>query len=320
LTLAFAAAVALAAFLGGFLGSLLGLGGGILIVPAFTLVLDMPVHVAVGTSLVAVVATSSMASSVNLASRLTNARLALVLATVTAAGALVGGLVGSSMASTWIMAVFGLLLAAVGVLMLAGREAVSRGHARAASTSGAADAACTAAGGHTAVRVSDADPDPGAGPSGEGTPVDTSRWCLEAGYYDPAAGAVVSYRPRSVGPGLGFGFLAGVLSGMLGVGGGVVQVPVMNLLLGLPMKAATSTSSHIISLTAMAGAVVYLLRGFIDPLVAAVAVLAVFLGARTGARLAHVMPGGLLRKIFSVVLFYAALRMLARAFNLPLPV
>jgi len=296
LTLGYAASVAVAAFLGGVVGAMLGLGGGILIVPAFTLVLGMPIHVAVATSLVAVVATSSVASTLNLRLRFSNARLALVLATVTAAGSLVGGLLGTSMTTVWITGAFGILLAVVGVLMLVKREAdVVPGRA------------------------------PGAG-AGDGTAAargDAQRggfgWALDGSYFDPASDSQVSYRPRSIGKGLVFSFLAGNLSGMLGIGGGVVQVPVMNLLLGLPMKAATSTSSHIISLTAMAGAVVYLIRGFVNPLVAAVAVIGVFLGARTGARLAQVLPGAFLRKVFSVVLFYGALRMLARAFDLPLP-
>jgi hypothetical protein len=126
----------------------------------------------------------------------------------------------------------------------------------------------------------------------------------------------VTYQPRSVPTGLALSFLAGGASGLLGIGGGVVQVPVMNLLLGVPMKAAAATSSHIISLTAVAGAVVYLVRGYVDPFVAAVTIIGVFLGARGGTRLARILPGRSIKRVFSLVLFYMALHMLARALDL----
>jgi len=279
--------LSLAAVAGGVLGSFLGLGGGIIIVPVYTLGLGLPVHLAVGTSLVAVIANASSAATVYLRSRLTNLRLALVLAAVTAVGALVGGLVGTSLAGTWLLAAFGFTLIAVGILMLVRPDSSRAG-----------------------------EPRPEQGLAAD---VAERAWDLTGHYFDRASGAPVTYRPRRVGTGVGFSFLAGILSGMLGIGGGVVQVPVMNLLLGMPIKAATATSSHIISLTAMAAAVVYLGRGYVEPVITAVTVLGVFVGARTGARLAQVLPGTVIKRAFSVVLFYMALRMLAEAFGLTLP-
>ncbi len=280
MSIVFLIELAVAALGGGILGSLLGLGGGIIIVPVYTLALGLPVHIAVGTSLVAVVANAASAATVYLGSRLTNLRLALVLGTTTAAGSLVGGLIGTSLAGPWLTGSFGVMLVAAAILMLVRPES----------------------------------PGKGAGASGEEPPGDVA---LEGSYRDPATGGEVSYRPRGVRTGLAFSFLAGNLSGLLGIGGGIVQVPVMSLLLGVPMKASTATSSHIISLTAMAGAMVYLARGFVDPVVTAVTILGVYLGARAGARLAAVLPGRTIKQVFSVVLVYMAARMLARAFNLP---
>ncbi len=284
MSLAFITWLATSALFGGIIGSLLGLGGGIIIVPVYTIVLGLPVHVAVGTSLVAVVANAASAAAVYLESRLTNLRLALVLATITAAGSLLGGLVGTSLSRSWLLGVFGGVLVVVGVLMLVRPEG-GRGPVRASSV--------------------------------ESAPASAGATELEGRYFDPSSKAEVTYRPRGVRSGYVFSFLAGNLSGLLGVGGGIVQVPVMNLLLGMPIKAATATSSHIISLTAMAGAVVYLARGYVDPVVTAVTIIGVYLGARTGARLNRVLPGKLIKRVFSVILFYMAVRMLAQAFNLP---
>lgn len=290
MTFTYALSLAAVAAAGGLVGSLLGLGGGIIIVPLYSLVFGMPVHVAVGTSLVAVVATASSASTAYLGSRVANVRLALVLAVVAAAGALGGGLVGTSLRSVFITGAFGLVLLVVGVLMLVRPEA-GAGEGRSpqpAPGCGAGGAAGTRAGGLS----------------------------LAGTYFDPASGARVTYQPRSVPTGLALSFLAGGASGLLGIGGGVVQVPVMNLLLGVPMKAAAATSSHIISLTAVAGAVVYLVRGYVDPFVAAVTIIGVFLGARGGTRLARILPGRSIKRVFSLVLFYMALHMLARALDL----
>ncbi len=270
--------VAVAALVGGIVGALLGLGGGIIIVPIYTLALGLPPQIAVGTSLVAVVANASSAATIYLKSRLTNLRLALILATVTAAGSLGGGLIGTSVTGPFILAVFGFVLVAAGILMLARPERGAR--TRAPEEAG----------------------NVGSDP-------------LEGRYFDPASRTEVVYRPKAVRSGLFLSLLAGLASGFLGIGGGIIQVPVMNLMFGMPMKAATATSSHIISLTAVAGAVVYLARGFIDPGVTAVTILGVFVGARMGARLAQVLPGALIKRVFAVVLFYMALRMLAAAFG-----
>jgi uncharacterized membrane protein YfcA len=270
--------VAGAALVGGTIGALLGLGGGIIIVPIYTLVLGLPPQIAVGTSLVAVVANASSAATIYLKARLTNLRVALILATVTATGSLGGGLIGTSVTGPFILAVFGFVLVGAGILMLARPESGTRTRAPEEAGSG------------------------GSNP-------------LEGRYFDSASRTEIVYRPKAVRSGLLLSLVAGLASGLLGIGGGIVQVPVMNLMLGMPMKAAIATSSHIISLTAVAGAVVYLARGFVDPVVTAVTILGVFAGARMGARLAQVLPGALIKRVFAVVLFYMALRMLATVFG-----
>jgi uncharacterized membrane protein YfcA len=121
------------------------------------------------------------------------------------------------------------------------------------------------------------------------------------------------YRVRSLGVGSLASVGAGVVAALLGVGGGLVKVPVMHLIMGVPLRVATATSNLMIGVTASAGAIIYLLRGEIDPLVAGPTALGVFTGATLGSRSAHRVDVRLLRTLFVVVLLYTAVQMAGRA-------
>jgi hypothetical protein len=116
-----------------------------------------------------------------------------------------------------------------------------------------------------------------------------------------------------VGAGAAGSLGAGVLSALLGVGGGIVKVPLMNLVMGVPLKAATATSNLMIGVTAAASAVVYLVRGGIDPYVAGPTAVGVFAGALVGSRLAARIDVRLLRLLFVGVLALTAVQMAWRA-------
>jgi uncharacterized membrane protein YfcA len=122
-----------------------------------------------------------------------------------------------------------------------------------------------------------------------------------------------AYRGRRVGPGIGLSFVAGNVSGLLGVGGGVVVVPLMNLVLGAPLSVAAATSNFMIGMTAAAGAYAYLFRGDVDPSLAAPMVIGVVIGASLQARVAHRIPTTALRVAFIAVLAYVTYEMALRA-------
>ena len=124
------------------------------------------------------------------------------------------------------------------------------------------------------------------------------------------------YRIRRLGIGSLASIGAGVLSALLGVGGGLVKVPVMHLLMGVPLRVATATSNLMIGVTASASAVIYLLRGEVNPYVAGPICVGVFLGASAGSRVAHRIDLRLLRLLFVVVLVYTAFQMIRRALGL----
>ena len=105
---------------------------------------------------------------------------------------------------------------------------------------------------------------------------------------------------------------AGVVSAMLGVGGGIVKVPLMNLAMGVPLRVSTATSNLMVGITAAASAVIYLIHGEVDPYVAGPTVIGVFLGASLGSRVAPRIDIRILRSLFVVVLLVSAVQMILR--------
>jgi uncharacterized membrane protein YfcA len=131
---------------------------------------------------------------------------------------------------------------------------------------------------------------------------------------DPEDGSSgTDYRIRHLGPGMLGSVGAGVVSALLGIGGGLVKVPVMHLVMGVPLRVATATSNLMIGITASASAIIYLFRGGIDPYVAGPVAVGVFLGASVGARAAHRIDLRILRILFVVVLAYTAYEMARKA-------
>lgn len=257
----------------GVMGALLGLGGGILIVPALSLFLGVPIHQAIAASLVAVVATSTVAAVGYVRDELSNMRLGLLLEVATTVGAILGGVTASHLSREALSAVFATALLLMAAYLLRG------------------------------------------GAAGEGETVSNGEAGLFGGaYFDPRLGREVRYRVRRLPVGLGASFVAGNLSGMLGIGGGPVTVPVMALAMGVPLKAAAATSNFMIGVTACASAALYYQRGLVDPAVAVPVCLGVSAGAFAGARLAprlrtHALARGLafVLAVLGAQMFLAAL-------------
>ncbi|MBN3922160.1 sulfite exporter TauE/SafE family protein [Nostoc sp. NMS4] len=118
------------------------------------------------------------------------------------------------------------------------------------------------------------------------------------------------YNVRAVPVGFGLMFVAGVLSGLLGIGSGAVKVLAMDRAMGIPFKVSTTTSNFMIGVTAAASAGVYLKRGYIDPGLAMPVMLGVLLGALLGAKVLVRAKIGLLRNIFSLVILGLAIEMI----------
>ena len=132
-------------------------------------------------------------------------------------------------------------------------------------------------------------------------------------YTDESVGEDVRYEVQNVGSGMGLCTIAGALSSMTGVGGGAVKVPLMNIHMHVPMKAASSTSSYMIGITAFSGAITYFFAGEVILAYAACVAIGAFAGSLVGARYARKVPAKHLRKYFSIVLFFMAVLVLLQA-------
>ena len=258
----------------GLIGALAGVGGGILVIPALTIGFGVDIHLAVGASIVSIIATSSGAASAYVRDQMTNMRIGMFLELATTTGAVCGALLAAVVAPGFLYVLLGLVL-----LGSAGTQ-VSRMREEAPPT-----------GPPSAIAI---------------------RLRLESSYPDRRLGREVPYSARRVPLGFALMWIAGVVSGLLGIGSGVLKVLAMDGVMMLPMKVSSATSNFMIGVTAAASAGIYLARGDVDPQIAAPVALGVLAGALTGARLLGRISNRSVRLVFLPVLVAVGLETMAR--------
>lgn len=123
-------------------------------------------------------------------------------------------------------------------------------------------------------------------------------------------GTMKHYQLRHVGGGFSVMYVAGVLSGILGIGSGVLKVIAMDGIMKVPFKVSTTTSNFMMGVTACASAVIYVQRGNIVPGMACPVMIGVLFGALTGAKLLKRLDVRLLRRIFCIVILMVAANMI----------
>ena len=261
----------------GVITSMLGIGEGVLLVPFLTLAAGIPIQIAIDTSLVSTIANSSAASMTYVKDCRLNLRLALWFAITATAGAIIGAQIAAQINRTLLTEVFAAALVATAVVMFLRRKEVDA---------------------MQSTRLRD---------------VQYDRFQLGGSYTNTMGERLVTYQVRNPLLGLLSGFVAGNASGLLGIGGGIINVPVMTLGMGVPIKVATGTSALIIGLTTAVGAIIYYANGFVQPLLAAIVLEAVFLGALIGPRLQGKIRNEALTASFAVVLVILASLMLLRS-------
>ncbi len=271
----------------GVLGALLGTGGGVFLVPILVLGLGLPMHHAVATSIVSVIATSSAVASANVQRGVANMPLGMTLEIATSLGAIAGGLTAAWVSPEVLEELFAVTLLPTAVMMW------RRGAIRPVPLPAMQK---TAPPNTTAVV--------------DGASGTASR--LGGQYHDTATRKDVAYCPQRMWAGMLIALVAGNLSGLLGIGGGVFKVPALHLVCAVPMKAATATSNFMIGVTATASAFLYFGRGEVRPTVTASVVLGVLLGSTAGYSLNRFVQGTFLRRLFAVLLLGVAVQMLAR--------
>ena len=255
----------------GVVGSVLGLGGGIIVTPVLTILLGINIRYAIGASLIAIIATSSGAASAYVRERMTNLRVAMLLEIATTSGALTGATLAAFVHARVLYLIFAVVLGYSSLMMFRRRNDVSS---------------------------TDVPPDKIA---------DTLK--LHDTFYDPSVGQSVAYRVTRTPFGLGLMYIAGVVSGLLGIGSGSLKVPAMDLCMRLPIKVSTATSNFMIGVTGAASAGVYFARGEIDPFIAGPVAAGVLLGAQGGSHLLGHLKNNVVRSVFVFVLLWISLTM-----------
>jgi uncharacterized membrane protein YfcA len=269
--LSLTAVVLAASLLAGFLGALTGLGGGVVIVPFLTLALGVDIRYAVGASLISVIATSSGAASAYVKEGFSNIRVGMFLEIGTTLGAIAGAFLAAFVSPPVIAVVFGIVLIANVFISFA------------------------------------SSPDQASGLPGTSDRL-AVRLHLDGEY--PSLRGIVQYHVQRVPAGLGLMSVAGILSGLLGIGSGALKVIAMDRVMRIPFKVSTATSNFMIGVTAASSAGIYLHRGYIDPGLTMPVMLGVLAGSLLGTQVLFRTPTRRLRWLFNAVIFALGVEMI----------
>ncbi len=271
----------LAGFASGLVGAMSGLGGGVVIIPILTLLLGVPLEYAAGASLISTIATSSGAASAYIKDKLANIKIGMSLEIATTLGAIIGSLLAayvySNGISSWLFVLFGAVLILSLYPAFRQYEEVHR------------------------KRIN--------------RDWSTDLFQLRGSYYDSAVRRTIKYSGYRWWLGESVMGVAGLISGLLGIGSGVLKVMGMDWGMKLPMKVTTSTSNFMIGVTAVTGSVIYWTLGYIQPFIAAPVVIGILLGAYCGSKLLQRTANRSVRLLFLILLGIIGIEMLLRGFG-----
>ena len=266
----------LIAVLAGFLGSLVGLGGGIIITPALTILFGFDIKYAIGASIVAVIATSSGSAIAFVKDHVSNMRVGMLLEVFTTAGGVVGALMAGVFSSKLLYIFFSLILlnSFYGMLKKTGLITKLKKEEEKVENDKYAD-----------------------------------KYKLNSTYYDKATGETVKYNVTNVPQGSLVMFGAGFASGLLGIGSGAFKVVALDTYMKLPIKVSTATSNFMMGVTATASALIYFFNGTINPAIAAPIAIGTLIGSRTGAKVMQRLDAKYIRYIFLPILLFTIINM-----------
>lgn len=264
--------ILLASIFAGIIGSMAGLGGGVLIVPFLSLYFHVPISLAIGASIISVIATSSGSASAYVRDKISNIRVGTFLVLFTTSGAIIGAFLEHIAPASVIDLVFGTVLLVSIVPLIGKLGKVVPDHVK---------------------------NDPIA-----------DKLSLNSHYHSVQLGRDLEYNVTGVKSGSAMMFVAGVLSGLLGIGSGVFKVIAMDTFMKLPIKVSTTTSNFMIGVTAAASAGIYYFNGDVNPFIAGPVAIGILIGAIGGSRLLIRTRGSVIRVLFAVIIVVVAVEML----------
>jgi uncharacterized membrane protein YfcA len=254
-----------------------GIGGGTLFVPIIGGFFPFHLDFVRGAGLLVALASALAAGPMLLRGGLASLRLALPLALLASISSIAGALLGLALPAASVETALGLIVLGIVTLMLVSRKSEYPNVLQ-------PDRLSSALGIHGV-------------------------------FIDGASGQSINWQVHHTPMGLLLFLLIGVIGGMFGIGAGWANMPVLNLLMGVPLKVSAGTSGLVLSLASSSAAWVYLNRGAVLPMIAVPSVVGMMLGARIGARLLHVLKGSAIRKMVIALLLFAGLRSLLKGLD-----
>ncbi len=235
----------------GLIAGVMGLGGGVLIIPALTIFVGIPIKQAVGISLTSVIATSMSSSTVYLKKDLVDLEIGILLAISAIAGGLSGGILSAYIRNEHLAFIFSGILIYSAISFAIKKENLQAPESK--------------------------------------------------------------YNKKTLWVFLLISYFTGILTGMLGIGGGIIFIPLLYLGLKMPLPIAIGTSAFKVGLTATAGAVIYFMRGDLDPVLSIIppVVVGMIVGARVGGMIGVKIKSSVTKGLFSLMLVYFSYRMLS---------
>ncbi len=255
-----------------------GIGGGTLFVPLIGGFFPFHLDFVRGAGLLVALASALAAGPMLLRGGLANLRLALPLALLASISSIAGAMLGLALPAATVQTALGVIVLAIVALMLVSKKSEFPQIAQ-------ADRLSSALGIHGV-------------------------------FIDGASGQTVDWKVHHTPLGLLLFLFIGLLGGLFGIGAGWANVPVLNLLMGVPLKVSAGSSGLILSLASSSASWYYINEGAVLPMIAVPSVVGMMLGARIGARLLHVLKGSVIRKMVITLLLFAGVRALLKGLGL----
>ncbi len=263
------------AIIAGLIGSLLGIGGGLIIIPILVFLFHIDIKIAIGASIISVIATSSGAASAYLKDKFINIRVGMFLEIATTLGAITGAILLGVIDPKILFFIFSIVLLISIYPMLARKDKKK-------------------------INIQN--------------DYISEKLNLNSSYIDN--NNTVKYNVNNTPYGLLMMYIAGLISGLLGIGSGVFKVIALDDIMHLPIKVSTTTSNFMIGVTALASSVIYLIHGYINPYIALPVLSGVFIGSIIGAKILKKVSNNALIKIFSIIIAIIAIEMFLRGLGL----
>lgn len=265
-------------FIMGVFAVLGGVGGGVLFVPIISGFFPFHLDFVRGTGLLVALAGALAAGPGLLKANLASLRLAIPVALIASTCAIAGAMLGLALPTNVIQTCLGATILGICVLMLTAKKSEV--------------------------------------PDVEKADKLSSALTICGVYSEASSGKVIDWKIHRTPMGLGLFIIIGIMAGMFGLGAGWANVPVLNLVMGAPLKTSVATSKFLLSITDTSAAWIYINQGCVIPLMVVPSVVGIMLGSFVGVRLLRISKPTFIRWVVIVVLSFSAFKALQKGFIL----